>query len=80
MSGISADHTAQVHQGYFDIFFPTDFNVVEDIYRAVTGKLTQVMSHEDFVHRWAYIEDTETRNGENPLLTWYKNASMLMTV
>lgn len=71
---------SQVHQGYFDIFFPTDFNVVEDVYRAVTGKLTQVMSHEDFVHRWAYIEDTETRNGENPLLTWYKNASMLMTV
>jgi hypothetical protein len=70
----------QVHQGYFDIFFPTDFNVIEDVYRAVTGKLTQVMSHEDFVDRWAYVEDTETRNGENPLLTWYKNASMLMTV
>ncbi|KAG0154522.1 hypothetical protein PDIDSM_90 [Penicillium digitatum] len=72
--------TPFVHQGYFDIFFPTDFNVVEDMYRAVTGKLTQVTSHEEFVHRWAYIEDTETRNGENPLLSWYKNASMLMTV
>ncbi|KAE8365842.1 S-adenosyl-L-methionine-dependent methyltransferase [Aspergillus caelatus] len=72
--------TPFVHQGYFDIFFPTDFNVVEDLYRATTGKLTQVMSHEDFVRRWAYIEDTETRSGENPLLTWYKNASMLMTV
>ncbi|KAJ5114480.1 hypothetical protein NUU61_000239 [Penicillium alfredii] len=72
--------TPFVHQGYFDIFFPTDFNVVEDVYRALTGKLTQVTSHEDFVHRWAYIEDTETRNGENPLLTWYKNASMLLTV
>lgn len=70
----------QVHQGYFDIFFPTDFNIIEDVYRAITGKLTQVMSHEDFVHRWAYIEDTETRSGENPLLTWYKNASMLVTV
>ncbi|KAL4890628.1 amidase signature domain-containing protein [Aspergillus ambiguus] len=67
--------TPFVHQGYFDIFFPTDFNVVEDLYRAVTGKLTQVMSHEDFVCRWAYIEDTETRNGENPLLSWYKNAN-----
>ncbi|KAJ0414276.1 amidase signature domain-containing protein [Aspergillus carlsbadensis] len=69
--------TPFVHQGYFDIFFPTDFNVVEDIYRAVTGKLTQVVSHEDFMKRWAYIEDTETRSGENPLLTWYKNASIL---
>ncbi|KAF7714348.1 Uncharacterized protein PECH_003054 [Penicillium ucsense] len=72
--------TPFVHQGYFDIFFPTDFNVIEDMYRAITGKLTQVTTHEDFVRRWAYIEDTETRNGENPLLTWYKNASMLMTV
>ncbi|KAJ5232476.1 hypothetical protein N7468_005432 [Penicillium chermesinum] len=72
--------TPFVHQGYFDIFFPTDFNVIEDIYRAVTGKLTQVVSHEDFVRRWAYIEDTETRNGENPFLNWYKNASMLLTV
>ncbi|KAL4765113.1 class I SAM-dependent methyltransferase [Aspergillus foveolatus] len=72
--------TPFVHQGYFDVFFPTDFNVVEDIYRAITGKLTQVASHEDFVRRWAYVEDTETRSGENPLLTWYKNASMLMTV
>lgn len=72
--------TPFVHQGYFDIFFPTDFNVFEDVYRAVTGKLTQVTSHEDFMNRWAYIEDTETRNGENPLLFWYKNANMLMTV
>ncbi|KAL4902612.1 hypothetical protein BDW74DRAFT_169484 [Aspergillus multicolor] len=71
--------TPFVHQGYFDIFFPTDFNVVEDIYRAVTGKLTQVASHEDFIRRWAYVEDTETKSGENPLLTWYKNASMLIT-
>ncbi|KAH8429976.1 class I SAM-dependent methyltransferase [Aspergillus melleus] len=72
--------TPFVQQGFFDIFFPTDFDVVEDLYRAITGKLTQTMSHEDFMRRWAYIEDTETRNGENPLLSWYKNASVMMTV
>jgi len=72
--------TPFVYQGYFDIFFPTDFNVIEDIYRAITGKLTRVNTHQDFMERWAYIEDTETRNGENPLLTWYKNASVLATV
>ncbi|OJJ46098.1 hypothetical protein ASPZODRAFT_67697 [Penicilliopsis zonata CBS 506.65] len=72
--------TPFVHQGYFDIFFPTNFDVVEDMYRAITGKLTQVVRHEDFMRRWAYLEDTETRNGENPMLAWYKNASMLMTV
>ena len=70
----------QVHQGYFDILFPTDFNVMELMYRAVTGKLTRVLSHEEFLRRWAYVEETETKNGENPLLNWYKNASVLTTV
>ena len=70
----------QVQQGYFDILFPTDFNVIEEIYRAITGKLTRVLSHEEFQRRWAYVEDTQTRNGENPLLSWYKNASVMTTV
>lgn len=70
----------QVHQGYFDILFPTNFPVVELMYRAITGKLTTVMSHENFLNRWAYVEETETKNGENPLLKWYKNASVLVTV
>ncbi|KAH8679934.1 S-adenosyl-L-methionine-dependent methyltransferase [Tricladium varicosporioides] len=72
--------TPYVHQGYFDILFPTDFNVMELMYRAITGKLTRVLSHEEFLRRWAYVEETETKNGDNPLLTWYKNASVLTTV
>ncbi|KAF2836597.1 DUF185-domain-containing protein [Patellaria atrata CBS 101060] len=72
--------TPLVQQGYFDILFPTNFTIMEDIYRAVTGKLTRVLTHEDFLTRWAYVEDTQTRNGENPLLTWYKNASVMTTV
>jgi len=31
--------TPFVHQGYFDIFFPTDFGLMEDMYRLQTGKL-----------------------------------------
>jgi hypothetical protein len=54
--------------------------VIEDIYRAVTGNLTFESSHQDCMERWAYIEDTETQSGENPLLTWYKNAKVLATV
>lgn len=72
--------TPLVQQGYFDILFPTDFGVMEDIYRAITGRLTRVMTHEDFFHRWAYLEDTQMRSGENPLLSWYKNASVMLTV
>ncbi|KAI0021135.1 S-adenosyl-L-methionine-dependent methyltransferase [Xylariomycetidae sp. FL0641] len=72
--------TPLVHQGYFDILFPTDFRVMEAVYGVITGKLTRVLSHEDFMKSWAYVEDTQTKSGENPLLNWYKNASVLVTV
>ncbi|KAI9767848.1 MAG: hypothetical protein M1839_004328 [Geoglossum umbratile] len=72
--------TPYVQQGYFDILFPTDFSVMEKVYRATTGKLTRVLSHEDFLKRWAFVEDTATKSGENPLLSWYRNASVLTTV
>ncbi|CAI4219257.1 unnamed protein product [Parascedosporium putredinis] len=58
--------TPLVHQGYFDILFPTDFQMMESMYRAITGKLTRVLSHEEYMRRWAFVEDTETRTGENP--------------
>ncbi|WEW58431.1 hypothetical protein PRK78_003899 [Emydomyces testavorans] len=72
--------TPYVHQGYFDIFFPTNFNIMEDMYRAITGKLTSLSTHEDFMKRWAFVENTQTKSGENLLLTWYKNASIMVTV
>ena len=53
---------------------------MEDIYRAITGKLTRVSTHEIFLKRWAYVEDTQTKNGENPMLSFYKNASVMITV
>ncbi|KAL6715783.1 hypothetical protein ACLMJK_006744 [Lecanora helva] len=62
--------TPYVQQGYFDILFPTDFSVIEDLYRALTHKLTRVMRHEEFLKRWAYVEDSATKSGENPMLSW----------
>lgn len=70
----------QVQQGFFDILFPTEFAVMEDIYRAITGNFTRVHTQEAFLRQWAYIEDTRTRSGENPLLTWYANASVMTTL
>lgn len=60
--------------------FPTDFRIMELVCRAITGKLTRVMSHEDFMRQWAYVEDTETRSGDNPLLSYYRNASVMVTI
>ncbi|TQN70192.1 Protein arginine methyltransferase NDUFAF7-like protein [Colletotrichum shisoi] len=72
--------TPLVHQGYFDIMFPTDFQTMEVMYQAITGKLTRLTSHGDFMKCWTFLEDTQTRSGENPLLSYYENASVLVTV
>lgn len=53
---------------------------MEDMYRAITGKFTKVLTHEDFLSKWAYLEDTRCGSGENPLVGWYRNASVLITV
>jgi len=71
--------TPFVRQGYFDILFPTNFDVTKNMYGAITGKLSEVLSHEEFLMRWADVEGTETLSGENPLLSWYKNASVMTT-
>lgn len=53
---------------------------MEDIYRAITHNFTGVYTQEAFLRQWAYVEDTRTRNGENPLLSWYANASVMTTL
>lgn len=59
--------------------FPTDFQTMEAIYRSMTGKLTRVWSHEKFMRGWADLENCQTKSGESPLLSWYANASVMMT-
>ena len=75
-----AASTPLVLQGFFDVLFPTDFGVAEDVYRAITGKLTRVSRHADFLERWAEPEETTVRSGENVMAAWYKNASVMITV
>jgi len=29
---------------------------------------------------WVDIAETSTKNGDNPLLSWYKNASVMLTI
>ncbi|KAF2270630.1 DUF185-domain-containing protein [Lojkania enalia] len=72
--------TPLVQQGYFDILFPTDFEVIESMYTAITGRFARTYLHEDFMSGRANMVETQTRNGENPLLSWYKNASVMITL
>lgn len=72
--------TPFVHQGFFDILFPTNFELAEAMYRARTGKLTRVLPQSEFLERWARVGDARTGDGECPMLSWYQNAKVLMTV
>lgn len=71
--------TYMCHQGYFDIMFPTDFNLASDMYRKVTGKLAKVELHQEFLDQWADVELTTTKKGENPMLDFYKNVSFMVS-
>lgn len=72
-----------VHQGFFDIFFPTDFDVLRQMHSQVLGygNSTQgeIMRHDVFLRKYAETERTMCRDGSNPLLSWYENASWFLS-
>lgn len=88
--------TPFVHQGYFDIFFPTNFDLMEDMYRAITGKLSRVRGQREWLRGWSEIvnEDdpevregrvkartkTTTLGGEDVMGVWYANQCVMTTV
>ena len=126
-----------VLQGYFDIFFPTDFELLRDMYLHMMrlgdqdtetssssdayftpkypgdalsdGSLSsyedyslapsrllglsdiipppllrnesdaRILTHADFLNRYADLQGTELRDGSNPMVSWYANACWLLT-
>lgn len=66
-----------VLQGFFDILFPTDFELAAELYRKVCNKLIKTDTHHDFLEQWADVESTTTKQGENPMLSFYRNAAFM---
>ncbi|KAI8379423.1 S-adenosyl-L-methionine-dependent methyltransferase [Radiomyces spectabilis] len=76
--------TYMVQPGWFDIFFPTNFELLRDMYLLVcrgsgNDKSVKVMTHREFCERYGDVERTTTRSGENPMLMYYENMKMLVT-
>lgn len=78
--------TYMVQPGYFDIFFPTNFELLREMYllvcrgtRAGSDKSVKVLTHREFCERYGDIERTTTRSGENPMLMYYENMKFLVT-
>ncbi|CAG8480727.1 14276_t:CDS:2 [Acaulospora colombiana] len=76
--------TFMVSPGWFDIFFPTNFELLRDIYQLVCkssqtdGKIG-VLTQREFLKRYADLERTKTKSGEIPLLMYYENVKFLLS-
>lgn len=72
-------NTYMVHQGFFDIMFPTNFELAKALYGLVTGKTAEVSTHREYLTRWADLGATTTKRGENPMVDFYTNAKFITT-
>ncbi|KAL1701948.1 S-adenosyl-L-methionine-dependent methyltransferase [Schizophyllum commune] len=71
--------TLLVKHGYFDIFFPTNFDVLRDMYEYTLSQppALQVFTHAEFLETYADLSKTRMRNGENAMLEFYGNVKFL---
>ncbi|KAI8911668.1 S-adenosyl-L-methionine-dependent methyltransferase, partial [Gorgonomyces haynaldii] len=69
--------TYLVQPGLFDIFFPTNFELFGKLYTQMCQKPLQIMKHADFMTKNGDLESTRTRSGENPMVSYYQNASFV---
>lgn len=66
--------TYLVQQGWFDIFFPTDFDLLSDMYSHITSRNGRIHSHREFLEANSpSLKETTTKSGENPMLMYYEN-------
>lgn len=79
--------TYLVQPGFFDIFFPTDFHQLRDLYSLIMSpslggvedpvrKLT-VSEHSEFLAKYGEVESVTLKDGSNPLLEFYQNAQFI---
>lgn len=72
--------TYLVQPGWFDIFFPTNFELLQRIYASVCDRpSSQVCSQRQFAKENADLAKTRTRSGENPMLDFYENNKFLLS-
>ncbi|KAJ1996012.1 hypothetical protein GGI25_000551 [Coemansia spiralis] len=80
--------TYLVQPGWFDIFFPTNFELLKQMYDSICRKkpipgsdlsLSRICTQHEFAKANAYLDKTRTRSGENPMLDFYENNKFLLS-
>jgi SAM-dependent MidA family methyltransferase len=78
--GATVDYdTYLVQLGSADIFFPTDFAMLDYVYHSVTGNKGVVYSQYEFMTQYANYEATKTQRRFNPLLQDYANVQFFIS-
>lgn len=83
--------TFLVQPGHFDIFFPTNFHLLAQLYKQIINpnsfftsnrvkRDVKILSHKQFIQSNAIdINKTRLLDGSNPMLDYYNNASFILT-
>ena len=76
--------TYMVSKGWFDIFFPTQFELMQEMYALITASSKQkrhtvVQTHREFLEKYGNVQATCTKSGENPMLENYQNMKFFLT-
>ncbi|KAJ2121776.1 hypothetical protein GGH12_004351 [Coemansia sp. RSA 1822] len=80
--------TYMVRPGWFDIFFPTNFELLRSMYNATCRAPSstaagmgraRVCTQAEFVKQYGDLSKTATRSGENPMLEFYGNNKFLLS-
>ncbi|KAI9295160.1 DUF185-domain-containing protein [Neoconidiobolus thromboides FSU 785] len=64
-----------VRPGWFDIFFPTNFEIMAKD----NNEEVKVLTQNQFLSLYGDIKNTTTKSGENPFLDYYQNNKFLLT-
>ncbi|KAJ3297447.1 hypothetical protein HDU79_003528 [Rhizoclosmatium sp. JEL0117] len=72
--------TYLVQPGWFDIFFPTNFEDMAKMYKSVSGRDAVVITQRDFlVENVVDVEGVRTGSGEVPMFDFYKNFKFIVS-
>lgn len=71
--------TYLVQKGYFDIFYPTDFEELRKMYEKLVGRSGRVLDHRAFCQQYADLPACRTQSGDIPITDMYENVKVFIS-
>ncbi len=71
--------TYLLQRGLFDIFFPTDFELLRSMHGLLAKVDGKILPHAQFCQQFASYQNTETRSGYNPMLEEFENVKFYLS-